>query len=179
MIGGLRPRVRISHSPLRTGAIRVFRITNPAESIFCGICYFCRSQAATMTAIARCRFPTPQTAARTAFRLQYACKQVFRQSNRLELRKIYPKFDGRCIRSRHPVRSLDGTELQTPDDLEFGFAHSVNKEDWMLHRNPRTGRICIGNPAMSGNGVEFIQNCVAIINESHELAALWLKPHFI
>ena len=120
-----RSRVRISYSPLRPGAIRVFRITNPAESRFCGICYFCRSQAATMTAIARCRFPTPQTAARTAFRLQYACKQVFRQRNRLELRKIYPKFNGRCIRSRHPVRSLDGTELQTPDDLEFGQASEM------------------------------------------------------
>jgi hypothetical protein len=52
----------------------------------------------------------------------------------------------------------------------------VNKEDWPVYVNIRTGWVCIGNPENKGNAVEFINNCVAVIDENKCLASLWLKP---
>ncbi|MDR2914057.1 MAG: hypothetical protein LBV74_04390 [Tannerella sp.] len=55
-------------------------------------------------------------------------------------------------------------------------AHGLNKEDWPVHVNIQTGWVCIGNPEERGNAVEFINNCVAVIDDNKEFVSLWLKP---
>lgn len=72
-------------------------------------------------------------------------------------------------------QSAKGT-LQVIDDLKCGFAYSVNKEDFPVYINAQTGWVCIGNPEKSGNAVEFINNCVAVIDNNNEFVSLWLKP---
>jgi uncharacterized protein YbdZ (MbtH family) len=51
----------------------------------------------------------------------------------------------------------------------------MNNEDWLVHVNVKTGWVCIGNPEKKGNAVEFINNCVAVIDDK-EFVSLWLKP---
>ncbi|MDR1199328.1 MAG: hypothetical protein LBK94_10040 [Prevotellaceae bacterium] len=54
--------------------------------------------------------------------------------------------------------------------------HGINKEDWPVYVNIQTGWVCIGNPERKGNAVEFINNCVAVIDDGREFISLWLKP---
>lgn len=72
-------------------------------------------------------------------------------------------------------KSAKGT-LYVIDDLECGFAYGVNKEDFPVYINTQTGWLCIGNPEGSGKAVEFINNCVAVIDTEGEFISLWLKP---
>ena len=58
-------------------------------------------------------------------------------------------------------------------------SYSINKEDWAVSINSKTGWICIGDPQRRGNAVEFINKCISIINERQELVALWLHPCFV
>ena len=53
--------------------------------------------------------------------------------------------------------------------------YGVNNEDWAVYVNVQTGWVCIGNPEKKGSAVEFINNCVAVIDDK-ELVSLWLKP---
>lgn len=66
--------------------------------------------------------------------------------------------------------------LQISDDLEYGFAHEINKQNWDIYINFRANWVCLGNPTAGGVGVEFIQNCVAVISNAGEMVALWLIP---
>nr|WP_294860050.1 hypothetical protein [uncultured Fluviicola sp.] len=69
--------------------------------------------------------------------------------------------------------------LIVEENLEYGFAYSINDDmdyEYPVQFNSRTGWVCIGSPEKKGVGVEFITNCVAIINENNELVSLWLKP---
>ncbi len=55
-------------------------------------------------------------------------------------------------------------------------AHRLNKKDWSVVVNVQTGWVCIGNPVTKGDAVEFINNCIAVIDDDMELISLWLKP---
>ena len=66
--------------------------------------------------------------------------------------------------------------LKVEHNLDFGFAYGINDEDLQVHVNIQTGWVCIGNPEKKGNAVEFIRNCVAVIDDNNEFVSLWLRP---
>lgn len=69
--------------------------------------------------------------------------------------------------------------LKVEHNLKYGFAYGLNDNDnyvYQIHVNVQTGWVCIGNPEKCGNAVEFINNCIAVINDGKEFVALWLKP---
>jgi hypothetical protein len=45
--------------------------------------------------------------------------------------------------------------------------------------NPITGWFCLGDSEATLNGVEFLRNCIAVLNDSKDLVAIWLKPQFL
>jgi uncharacterized protein YbdZ (MbtH family) len=54
--------------------------------------------------------------------------------------------------------------------------YGLNREDWPVYVNVKTGWVCIGNPEKRGDAVEFINNCVAVIDNDQKFVSLWLKP---
>jgi hypothetical protein len=84
---------------------------------------------------------------------------------------------GNWIKSNFSVPQYKEGSLKVTDDLVAGIgSYRINKEDLPIYVNILTGWICIGNPEKSGSAVEFINNCVAVINYDGEFIALWLKP---
>lgn len=72
--------------------------------------------------------------------------------------------------------SIKGT-LKVIDNLKAGVgSYKVNKEDFPVYINTQTGWVCIGNPEIIGNAVEFINNCIAVISDEGDFLALWLRP---
>jgi hypothetical protein len=68
-------------------------------------------------------------------------------------------------------------KISHPEEYLNGIGcYGVNKEDWPVLINTQTGWVCIGNPEKQDNAVEFINNCVAVIDDDKEFVALWLKP---
>lgn len=66
--------------------------------------------------------------------------------------------------------------LKVEHNLEYGFAYGVSENDLSIHVNIHTGWICIGSPEKKGHAVEFIKNCVAVIDDDKSLFSIWLKP---
>ncbi len=67
--------------------------------------------------------------------------------------------------------------LKVLDDLEPGIgSYSAGKEDLPIYVNTNTGWVCIGNPEKKGNAVEFVNSCVAVIDDDKGFVSLWLKP---
>lgn len=67
--------------------------------------------------------------------------------------------------------------LKVSDNLRSGIgSYRINKEDLPVYVNTHTGWVCIGNPEKKVNAVEFINNCIAVINDDKEFISLWLKP---
>jgi hypothetical protein len=69
--------------------------------------------------------------------------------------------------------------LRVEHDLKYGFAYGINENDdykYPVHINTQTGWICIGDHEKKGNAVEFINNCVAVIDDKKDFISLWLKP---
>lgn len=56
---------------------------------------------------------------------------------------------------------------------------TISDGNWAIFINPKTNWICIGNPQNQAGAVEFIDNCIAVIDEKQELVALWLYPYFV
>jgi hypothetical protein len=54
--------------------------------------------------------------------------------------------------------------------------YEVNKDNLPVYVNAQTGWICIGEPQKQGNAVEFVNNCVAVIDDNQKFVSLWLKP---
>jgi len=52
----------------------------------------------------------------------------------------------------------------------------TNDGDWPIYVNIQSGWICIGNPEKDSNAVEFINNCIAVIDDNNKFISLWLKP---
>lgn len=75
----------------------------------------------------------------------------------------------------YPPKSKKGI-LKVLDNLEAGFSYKVNKKEFPVSVNYKTGWVCIGESKKIGNGVEFINNCIAVIDDNQEISSLWLKP---
>ena len=82
---------------------------------------------------------------------------------------------GAWTKSSYTVSKYTKGILRVIDNLEPGFSYRLNDVDWPIYVNVQTGWVCVGNPTAPGEGVEFMDNCVAIIGNG-ELVALWLKP---
>jgi hypothetical protein len=54
--------------------------------------------------------------------------------------------------------------------------YEVSKGEYSIYINIKTGWVCIGNPEKNGNVVEFINNCIAVIDDDKQFVSLWLKP---
>ena len=66
--------------------------------------------------------------------------------------------------------------LKVEHNLKYGFAYGISENDLSVHINEQTGWVCIGNPEERGNAIEFINNCVAVIDGNKDFVSLWLKP---
>ena len=66
--------------------------------------------------------------------------------------------------------------LKVEHNLEYNFAYGIYDQDLPVHVNEKSGWVCIGNPQKSEEAVEFIANCVAVLDASQKLTALWLRP---
>lgn len=72
----------------------------------------------------------------------------------------------------------------TPNHGELKIINSPQHEQfitmsqyiWPTFYNPETEWICIGDPLKEGKAVEFISNCIAIIDPTGKLQSLWLNP---
>lgn len=63
-------------------------------------------------------------------------------------------------------------------NLDYGFAYEI-EDNLPVKINYKTGWICIGDPDIQGRAVEFITNCVAVIDEKSKFLSLWLKPDYL
>lgn len=66
--------------------------------------------------------------------------------------------------------------LKVEHNLEYGFAYSIFDKGQPVSFNSKTGWVCVGNPIKLSNAVEFIKNCIAVINDNGDFLSLWLKP---
>ncbi len=66
--------------------------------------------------------------------------------------------------------------LRVEHNFEHGFTYRINDEDLPVQLNTGTGWVCIGAANKAGQGVEFIDNCVAVIDDNGTFLSLWLKP---
>ncbi len=72
-------------------------------------------------------------------------------------------------------------ELKIIGNLKSGYSYrysedAYGQEEWPVYIDQETGWLCVGDPEQTGSeAVEFINNCVAVVNHSH-LKALWLRP---
>jgi len=86
---------------------------------------------------------------------------------------------GSWIRSSFSPPDYSQGTLMICDDLKSGFSHRINSEaEWPVYFNSDTGWICIGNPKILTEAVEFLTNVVAVV-DSKKLAALWIKPQIL
>lgn len=85
-----------------------------------------------------------------------------------------------CMQSDFRVPQNRKGTLTVIGDFKSGVgSYRINAKDSPVYLNSRTGWVCVGNPQISGHAVEFINNCVAVINNIGDFVALWLKPQFI
>ena len=78
--------------------------------------------------------------------------------------------------SNHDVPLYKEGTLKVIDNLDPGFSYRIHNKEQPIYVNIKTGWLCIGDPQKEGNGVEFINNCVAVINNEQGFISLWLKP---
>jgi hypothetical protein len=80
------------------------------------------------------------------------------------------------MKSDYKVPKYKKGVLKVEHNLKYGLAYGINDIDFPMYVNTQTGWICIGNPEKSGQAVEFINNCVAVIDDDNKFVSLWLKP---
>ena len=80
------------------------------------------------------------------------------------------------IKSNYEVPPHKIGFLKVADKLEGGFAYSISKDDFPVFVNVQTGWVCIGAPKKKSNAIEFINNCVAVIDDDEQFVSLWLRP---
>lgn len=83
------------------------------------------------------------------------------------------------IKSIYQVPQYKKGSLGVEHNLNYGLAYVISDNDdyeYPIYVNVQTGWVCIGNPEKKGDAVEFINNCVAVIDDDNDFVALWLKP---
>ncbi|MEH6305244.1 hypothetical protein RYH73_06295 [Olivibacter sp. CPCC 100613] len=84
------------------------------------------------------------------------------------------------IKSNYEVPESKKGTLKVLGDLTSGIgSYLINKKDLPIYVNTQSGWVCVGDPEGKGNAVEFINNCVAVIDDDKEFVSLWLKPQSI
>lgn len=84
------------------------------------------------------------------------------------------------IKSSYEVPERKKGTLKVLDDLTSGVgSYLIKKETLPVYVNIQTDWICIGNPKKKGNAVEFINDCIAVIDDDREFISLWLKPKLL
>ena len=77
---------------------------------------------------------------------------------------------GRRLNTHHHVPAHHPGELQVLEGLEPGFYNKIDQEiEHLVYVNVKSDWVCAGNPQKTGRAVEFINNCVAVIDNSQEL----------
>ena len=65
------------------------------------------------------------------------------------------------------------------DNPTPGISKRLNNDKrWPIYINKHSGWVCLGDPLYTALSIEFIPNCVAVLDE-YQLRALWLKPKVI
>lgn len=82
----------------------------------------------------------------------------------------------KSMKSRYQVPVYRSGCLKVQHNLNYGFAYGINDKDFPVYVNTQTGWICVGDPEKQECAVEFINNCVAVIDDNTNFIALWLKP---
>ena len=83
------------------------------------------------------------------------------------------------MKSNYQVPEYKSGSLLVKHNLNYGFAYGINDDDnyeYPVYINVQSGWVCIGNPEKKNNAVEFINNCVAVIDDDKDFVSLWLKP---
>lgn len=98
------------------------------------------------------------------------------------------EVDGYCprdgwIKGDYQVPSYHAGTLTVLDELESGFSYRINRDESLFNESPiyedvQTGWVCAGDPQSNGQTVEFIKSCVAVIDDTGSLKALWLHPKY-
>jgi len=83
------------------------------------------------------------------------------------------------IKSNYEVPKYEKGLLKIITDFKPGLSYRLASEELPIYVNLKTGWICIGDPLKIGTAVEFINNCVAVIDDDKEFVSLWLKPHIL
>ena len=104
--------------------------------------------------------------------------------NKISLAVAYNKIvhvSGFCgldssMKSNYEVPKHARGILKVEHDLKHGLAYGIYDEDLPTQVNTKTGWVCIGDPEKQGSAVEFINNCVAVIDGDGGFLSLWLKP---
>lgn len=92
----------------------------------------------------------------------------------VQLSGFFPRSNWKLKNLKTPLSKTG--ELLVLDNLEPGHNYQVNKgKEWDVYYDETSGWICIGDPEQNSIGVEFIRNCVAVI-ENNKIKSLWLKP---
>ncbi len=60
-------------------------------------------------------------------------------------------------------------------DYDQHFFHKAYPGFRPVYCNPNNGWICVGNPQASGEAVEFIYDCIAVLGQDHTIQALWIR----
>ncbi|WP_316803165.1 hypothetical protein [Pedobacter nototheniae] len=69
--------------------------------------------------------------------------------------------------------------LMVEGEFEYDLCYSINKVSVQVYENEKTGWFCIGDPKFEGEGVEFINKCIAFIDNEGLLMSLWIKPLYV
>lgn len=86
----------------------------------------------------------------------------------------------KSMKSNYIVPKYRKGILKIEHDLKLNFAYGINTDkddEFPIYVNTQTGWVCIGDPKKPGDAVEFINNCVAVIDNNKGFISLWLKPH--
>jgi len=96
---------------------------------------------------------------------------------------IIVNINGFCGLSKSMIANYQVPEykkgcLRIEHNLKHGFAYAINNYDheFPVYVNIQSGWVCIGNPKGKGKAVEFINKCVAVVDEDRRFVSLWLKP---
>ena len=110
--------------------------------------------------------------------LNYLCLTVIGDNNIARGLGFCPH--GGWVDSRYEVPEYKKGILRVIGEYECGTgSYSIKKDDFPVYVNKKTGWICVGIPNKSGRAVEFLDGCVAVLEDNNELVSLWLKPKFL
>ncbi len=74
-----------------------------------------------------------------------------------------------------PNHEKASIRVEVDFDPLSGGGYKIKDEDWPQYVNRTTGWYCVGDPKKKEKAIEFIKNCVAIL-EDDQIVALWLYP---